>query len=418
MKHILKTSFIVIVAALVAGIAFGIYRFNSPMPETLSLEPEPSNLVYFKETYEGCRDQFRLQAEKVTGRFDGVEISHLSVDSGASSDLTIDYCYIPAQKESRRLMILISGIHGVEGYVGSAVQQMVLNEMVQTADLQETGILFVHGLNPYGFKFNRRVTENNVDLNRNCMADAAGFQTQNRGYTSLNSWLNQRKPLNLTAFDHFFFPFYAARKLLKYKTGVMRQAVLQGQYQYETGIYFGGKALEPNIEVFTPLVQSVAADYEIVLAIDLHSGYGERGTLHLFPAVLDHPVKRQRIEALFDGFHIDWADTEDFYTVNGDLLTYLGQVLSPDIYMSMPFEFGTQDTQSTLGSIKALHNMMVENQGVHHGYADKADEIKVKKRFIEGFFPSSPAWRSKAIQDARVLMGTTLERFHAVSAAP
>jgi hypothetical protein len=43
----------------------------------------------------------------------------------------------------------------------------------------------------------------------------------------------------------------------------------------------------------------------------------------------------------------------------------------------MVFEFGTLDSQTTMGSIKSLHNLIVENQGVHHGYKTKKDELKI-----------------------------------------
>lgn len=34
--------------------------------------------------------------------------------------------------------------------------------------------------------------------------------------------------------------------------GSLRQAVLQGQYQYEKGVYFRGKALEPSVAAIPP----------------------------------------------------------------------------------------------------------------------------------------------------------------------
>ncbi len=375
-------------------------------------------MKYFAESYEQCRIKFRQSAAKIIPLFENVEVSWLSVASEIDSDLTMDYCYIPAQKEQKRLLILMSGIHGVEGYVGSAVQQMFLSEMVPTLNYQDQnhqdlGILIVHAINPYGFKYKRRVSENNVDLNRNCMADPEGFQSQNKGYAALNGWLNKNRKLNVTEFNHFFFPLYSVQKMLKHSKKIIRQAILQGQYDYKNGIYYGGQSLEPNIKLLTGLLKRVGKEYETVFAIDLHSGYGKRGNLHLFPMSLDSISKKQRIETLFKGFHIDWGDTNDFYTVNGDLLSYIEQILTPPKYMSMPFEFGTLDTQTTMGAMKALHNVIIENQGAHLGYANKRDESIAQTRFLEGYFPSSPAWRSKAIRDARVLFKHIIKEYGA-----
>ncbi len=155
-------------------------------------------------------------------------------------------------------MILTSAVHGIEGYVGSAVQQMFLKELVKENSLDDLGLLFIHGINPYGFKYKRRVTENNVDLNRNCSTDNSVFESVNQGYSDLNTWLNQKQKVNLTSFGNFFFQLNAIQKIIKYSMGTLRQAILQGQYQYEKGVYFGGKALEPSVKAVTPLIQQTA----------------------------------------------------------------------------------------------------------------------------------------------------------------
>ena len=77
----------------------------------------------------------------------------------------------------------------------------------------------------------------------------------------------------------------------------------------------------------------------------------------------------------------------------------------------MTFEFGTLDTQSTMGSIKALHNVIIENQGVQNGYASSKDETEAKSRYLEGYYPSSEAWRSKALHDARQTLMQAIKKY-------
>lgn len=88
--------------------------------------------------------------------------------------------------------------------------------------------------------------------------------------------------------------------------------------------------------------------------IDLHTGYGANGILHLFPTPLKDKDKKARIENIFEGYHIDWGDGDDFYTVTGDFATYVGSTVPDKDYLTMTFEFGILDTQTTMGSIKAL----------------------------------------------------------------
>jgi len=308
-------------------------------------------------------------------------------------------------------LILTSGVHGVEGYLGSAVQQMFLKELVNENSLDDLGLLIIHGVNPYGFKYKRRVTENNVDLNRNCSTGNRLFDSENKGYNDLNAFLNQNQKVNLTSVGNLFFQLDAIQKIIQYSMGSLRQAVLQGQYEHEKGVYFGGKSLEPSVKAVTPLILKTAENYELVFSIDLHTGYGANGTMHLFPNPLKDEKKKAKIENIFSGFHIDWGDSDDFYTVTGDFVTYLGDIIPEKYYLTMVFEFGTTDTQTTMGSIKALHNVMMENQGVQHGYKSEKDEKVVKSRFLNGYYPSSESWRSKAINDARKTLLQAVKKY-------
>ena len=411
MKTVLKTLLIGLIIVIAGGIDFTTYQFNTYKPKAIVQDVNPENLLYFQESYNDCRKNFLDQAGKMKQMYKDVEISALKVKSRVDSDLTIDYCYIPAQKSFKRLLILTSAVHGVEGYVGSAIQQMVLNEMVKDTNLDNLGLLLIHGVNPYGFKYNRRVTENNVDLNRNCSTDDTLYNSGNEGYRDLNSFLNQKQKVSLTSFGHFFFQLAAIQKIIKHSMGALRQAILQGQYQYEKGIYFGGNALEPSVKAVTPLIQQASEAYDMVFCIDLHTGYGANGTLHLFPNPFKDKTKKAKIENIFSGIPIDWGDSDDFYTITGDFATYAGAIIPDKYYLNMTFEFGTLDTQSTMGSIKALHNVIIENQGVQNGYASSKDETEVKSRYLEGYYPSSEAWRSKALHDARQTLMQAIKKY-------
>jgi hypothetical protein len=136
----------------------------------------------------------------------------------------------------------------------------------------------------------------------------------------------------------------------------------------------------------TPLIQQTAQHYDMVFNIDLHTGYGANGTMHLFPNPLKDEKKKVKIENIFSGTHIDWGGSDDFYTITGDFTTYVGDIIPEKYYLTMVFEFGTLDTQATMGAIKALHNVMIENQGVQNGYESQKDEKGVKSRYLESYY--------------------------------
>ena len=275
MKKIFKVIFIGLIVIIVSIIGFTTFQFNTYKPQAVTQKVNSDNLQYFQESYDDCRKSFLAEAYKTKGIYKNVSISNLKIESKVDSDLTIDYCYIPAQKTFKRLFILTSAVHGVEGYVGSAVQQMFLNELLKEISLDNMGLLLIHGINSYGFKYKRRVTENNVDLNRNCSTDKMLFESVNSGYSDLNGMLNPTNKANTKSVGNIFFQLNAIQKIIQYSMGTLRQAVLQGQYQYEKGVYFGGKELEPSIKTVTPLIQDIAKNYDMVFNIDLHTGYGK-----------------------------------------------------------------------------------------------------------------------------------------------
>ena len=84
-------------------------------------------------------------------------------------------------------LIHCSGTHGIEGYLGSAIQLRFLHELFlqnaqrlcttdnvrapPTKNTPVKKVLLIHAINPYGMRHHRRTNENNVDLNRNVLSD-------------------------------------------------------------------------------------------------------------------------------------------------------------------------------------------------------------------------------------------------------
>ena len=150
---------------------------------------------------------------------------------------------------------------------------------------------------------------------------------------------------------------------------------------------------------------------DIIFNIDLHTGYGERGKLHLFSMQIEDSKIQSTIESLFSGYAIDWGNTDDFYTITGGFSQFIGKLSSDALFLSMPFEYGTMNSQKTMGAIKSLHNMIVENQGFQYGYESTEDEKKVKENFIEMYYPLSGAWRSEVMKKTRELMEVVMQRY-------
>ena len=429
-KYIFYASIFVLLLLLI-GLGLGhayLAPGDDPADDGLAA-PDQALLGYFEPDYERSRAEFRRLATGLEEEHRGVERGAIAVPGQrdlaadgpatleAPGDLTIDWVYVPAQARPRRLLIVTSGIHGAEGPVGSAVQRYFMDAVLPRTELDELSVLLVHALNPFGFRHMRRVTENNVDLNRNFDTAPDLFALQNPGYRAISDMLNPETPVDLGSLQSRLFAERAVLLIARHGMSTLRQAILQGQYEIARGVYFGGHAFEPHKAGLESLLTRIIPAHVAVMLVDLHTGYGQRGTLHLYPNPPATEVIERDTEAVFAGYHIDWPHRdEDFYSTTGGLLDWVGKLLDRDTqrYVPMVFEFGTLDSHTTPGAIDSLQRTVFENQGFHHGHASPSDEAEVRRRFSEMFYPSSPRWRTQVMATARDLWPVILGRFAAL----
>lgn len=317
MKNILKISLFSLLLIIILGIAGLHFSYHGFSPNDKGIVTNESDLVYFHESYDECRSSFLNAARNLAMQYEKAELFSIIVPSKVNTDLTIDLLYLPPLKNSGKLLVLSSGVHGVEGYTGSAVQQMFLRELITPEVLSQMGILVIHAVNPFGFKYSRRATENNVDLNRGSEIDSSLFEKKNPGYGALYDMINPKGKVSSNSLKNQFFYLTAISKILKESMNVTRQAIVQGQYEYPEGLFFGGNDFEPQIDSLHMILPYYFAPYHTILEIDLHTAYGARNVLHLFPNSIDDAEIKKKTEAVFEGQHIDWGDSEDFYTVSG-----------------------------------------------------------------------------------------------------
>jgi hypothetical protein len=83
--------------------------------------------------------------------------------------------------DASKIVMTISSTHGVEGYCGSGFQIDWLAGVGASGLPKGTAALFVHAINPYGFAWTRRVTEEGNDLNRNYVDHSKPYPV-NEGY--------------------------------------------------------------------------------------------------------------------------------------------------------------------------------------------------------------------------------------------
>lgn len=373
---------------------------------------DPSRTSYYYDTYGENRDDFRKSCNLIQRKIPATTLKTVAIPSRIDSDLTIDFCDIPSSKNPRKL-ILTSGIHGEEGNATSAIQRRLMEILSDKPD--RPSLLFIHGINPYGMKYHRRVTENNIDLNRNFELSRELFSVQNTGYGRLNSLLNPDSPLDLESLSNRFFVVRSIYYLLLYGMDPLRQAILQGQYDFEKGIYYGGNDFSPQKGIMETVFREAGKGQKLVLLIDLHTGFGERGTAHLFPNVPRKQKTKELTEKIFAGYQIDWGDSDDFYSTYGDFSDFGGKVMGDMTeYVPMTLEYGTMNSQDTKGSIESIRLSILENQSFQYGCTQERFCETIRQQYHELFFPTSPAWRTKVMVDSEKLISDAMEKMNRV----
>ena len=114
------------------------------------------SVEYFSPDLTAARARFRKAVARAGGRLDVLALDAQGPDG---EDLTIDIGRFGTDTP-KRVLIHTSGLHGVEGFVGSAIQLQFLDELPEIA--QGDAIVLGHILNPYGMAWLRRFNENNV----------------------------------------------------------------------------------------------------------------------------------------------------------------------------------------------------------------------------------------------------------------
>lgn len=367
-------------------------------------QPEPEDhpySEYFLTTYEEVRAHLadRVKALEESG----VVVEHTNYAIDESDDLYIENIYLPATETCTNLIVLTTGVHGIEGYIGSAMLDVFFDRIYPTLDTKDTGVLVVANVNPYGMKYMRRYNENNVDLNRNFIADWSTFdRTSNKAYPQVKDFLQPTGPMGNAFWHETGFYLSLVKEAIFTGADTVSDALLTGQYEYPDGVYYGGNGDEKSTAylkgVFNDCLES---DYQNIIHVDIHSGYGPRYNMVIFNSLGDPTSEADSIAEI--GYeYIIAQDSEDFYPTSGDTTNYFYTLAknknSDKTLYSTCFEFGTIG-DDFFSSILSLKYTVDENRQYHYPTSDPITAEMVHQNHLELFYPTEAEWRMKTIVD-------------------
>lgn len=191
--------------------------------------------------------------------------------------LTVDVArFGPA--DARRVLIVSSGTHGIEGFCGAGIQHALITSGLVNELPPDTAVAFVHGVNPFGFAWMRRTDENNVDLNRNFLDHDAGVYPDDSIYNEVHALLLPEDwdgPGRQAAEEGI------RRYVAERGARALQAAACRGQYTHADGLFYGGRRPAWAADTWRTILREFAGKSACLAVLDLHSGLGARGACEL-----------------------------------------------------------------------------------------------------------------------------------------
>ncbi|HEY1751053.1 MAG TPA: M14 family metallopeptidase [Caulobacteraceae bacterium] len=334
----------------------------------------------FSATYAEARAKFIAAAEETGGELARYANPNRGPDGG---DLSTDVAWY-GPRSAERVLVLVSATHGGEGFCGSGAQIDWLRRGEVKALPEGMAALLVHAINPYGFAWLRRVTEENVDLNRNWV-DFAEPLPQNPGYDELAAaavpptWTTEAQIASsraLRAYSEAHGPM------------ALQQALSGGQYRHADGVFFGGTGPSWARRTQEAIYGEYLGQAGRIAIIDYHTGLGPWGYAE---PIMSDPAGSEAFQrgAAWYGCNVttplDGSSTSA--VTAGDNLAAAPQLLQHAEVTGMALEYGTKPLADVFLALRAdawLHA---------HGDPLSPQGREIKRLIREAFYGDADDWK-------------------------
>ena len=341
---------------------------------------------FFAQTYAEARGKFLAAVDAAGGDVHSHAHPLLGRDGEA---LAMDVARFGAH-DAPALLIVSSACHGVEGFCGSGVQGALLADAGAHAAARDAGValLYIHGLNPWGFSWWRRTTQENVDLNRN-FHDFHAPLPANQAYDRLAHLLvppawppSSEVQAGIAAF------------VAEHGERALQAAVSSGQYDHPEGLFYGGRAPTWSHATLRHVLQEHARRCRRLGWIDLHTGLGPSGHGERIFACRDDAAALARAR--------DWWGPQVTSIYDGSsssaLLTGLMWMAAYEEcpqaeYTGIALEYGTVPMAEVIDALRA--DQWLEN---HPEVADEATRRAIKRRTRDAFYTDTDEWKRRIVE--------------------
>ncbi|HEY1427462.1 MAG TPA: M14 family metallopeptidase [Caulobacteraceae bacterium] len=339
----------------------------------------------FSATYADARDKFALAVREAGGALERIANPNTGPDGG---DLSTDVAWF-GPRSAEKVLVMISGTHGVEGFCGSGAQVDWLRRGEAATLPPGVAALLVHAINPYGFAWLRRVTEENVDLNRNWIDFASNRRPENPGYDALadaavpQSWTPESQAASAAVLRD-----YAGR----HGPTALQQALSGGQYRHAKGVFYGGEGATWARRTQEGIYGAYLGQATHVGLIDYHTGLGPWGYAEVIMSDTPTSDAFGRGQAWY-GMNVtsplDGSSTSA--DIAGDNLAAAPALMAEAEVTGVALEYGTRSLAQVFLALRA--------DAWLHGYGDPAspEGKAIKAQMREAFYGDADDWKGMVV---------------------
>lgn len=313
-------------------------------------------------------------------------------------ELAIDVARTGAP-DAANLLVVSSGCHGIEGFCGSGVQVDLLRDAnwLERCRRNDLAVLYIHALNPYGFSWERRVTHENVDLNRN-FRDFDAAPADNTAYRKIAPLLVPRR-CPPTAASTLGLLWYALRRGRR----KLQTAISAGQQVDPQGLFYVGSAPTWSHLRLREILREHARQCRRLAWIDVHTGLGPAGVgERIYKGSLDAESIARARRWWGAGVTSSEEGNSSSTVIGGTLDLAVMHECPQAQYNGLTLEYGTLPGPQVLEALRAEQWLYL------HPEADIGRTRAIKRQLRAAFYVETDDWKRSVLAQAREVLDESL----------
>jgi hypothetical protein len=341
-----------------------------------------SRLHFFSPDYFTAKQRFLAACDRLA-----FEHHSLLIDapSPTAEPLTIDVA-IGGARQPNSALVVSSGVHGVEGFFGSAVQLAFIEQLPRDwRPPQGAAIVLIHALNPFGFAWQRRFNEENVDLNRN-------FLLADQAYAGAPPLADVfRRTLKPAAWRFGFHNVRVAKLAMRHGVRSFWDTLPVGQYEHPDWLFFGGNERSQSARLVDQLLPTLLDKAREVVHLDIHTGLGRWANWDLLLSEHEPADNADWWRCHFNAAKVKESRSPGrSYQIRGGFGSWLRHRFPNCCYRFATAEFGTYSAMRVIRALTdELHwHAMLGHEQPHHW---------ARRALTEAFAPQNKRWRATSL---------------------